>query len=112
MLPREAGIAELDLSVRSIAHRVRAHGHAPIARLMSPSDLGTALKPFVFLDLFDHAGPPFDGALHPPAEQPGAIEQIESEPDWHREPAQSCALLLIIPRPVHPVSRTYSAGSM
>jgi redox-sensitive bicupin YhaK (pirin superfamily) len=32
---------------------------------MSPSDLGAALKPFVFLDLFDHAGPPFDGALHP-----------------------------------------------
>lgn len=32
---------------------------------MSPSDLGAALKPFVFLDLVDYAGPPFEGPLHP-----------------------------------------------
>jgi redox-sensitive bicupin YhaK (pirin superfamily) len=32
---------------------------------MSPSDLGELLKPFVFLDLFDHEGRPFDGPLHP-----------------------------------------------
>jgi redox-sensitive bicupin YhaK (pirin superfamily) len=32
---------------------------------MSPSDFGELLKPFVFLDLFDHEGPPFDGPLHP-----------------------------------------------
>jgi redox-sensitive bicupin YhaK (pirin superfamily) len=32
---------------------------------MSPSDLGEWLKPFVFLDLFDHEGPPFEGGLHP-----------------------------------------------
>jgi len=32
---------------------------------MSPSDFGEILKPFVFLDLFDHAWPPFDGPLHP-----------------------------------------------
>ena len=32
---------------------------------MSPSDLGSILKPFVFLDLFDHQGAPFNGALHP-----------------------------------------------
>jgi hypothetical protein len=32
---------------------------------MSPSDLGEILKPFVFLDLFDHAGGPFNGGLHP-----------------------------------------------
>jgi redox-sensitive bicupin YhaK (pirin superfamily) len=32
---------------------------------MSPSDFGEILKPFVFLDLFDHEGPPFNGALHP-----------------------------------------------
>jgi redox-sensitive bicupin YhaK (pirin superfamily) len=36
-----------------------------MTRLMSPSDFGEILKPFVFLDLFDHEGPPFDGALHP-----------------------------------------------
>jgi redox-sensitive bicupin YhaK (pirin superfamily) len=32
---------------------------------MSPSDFGEILKPFVFLDLFDHEGPPLNGALHP-----------------------------------------------
>jgi redox-sensitive bicupin YhaK (pirin superfamily) len=32
---------------------------------MSPSDLGEILKPFVFLDLFDHEGAPFNGGLHP-----------------------------------------------
>jgi redox-sensitive bicupin YhaK (pirin superfamily) len=32
---------------------------------MSPSDFGEILKPFVFLDLLDHAAPPFNGALHP-----------------------------------------------
>jgi len=32
---------------------------------MSPSDFGEILKPFVFLDLFDHEGAPFSGPLHP-----------------------------------------------
>jgi redox-sensitive bicupin YhaK (pirin superfamily) len=32
---------------------------------MSPSDLGEVLKPFVFLDLFDHEGAPFNAPLHP-----------------------------------------------
>jgi redox-sensitive bicupin YhaK (pirin superfamily) len=32
---------------------------------MSPSDFGEILKPFVFLDLFDHEGTPFHGPLHP-----------------------------------------------
>jgi redox-sensitive bicupin YhaK (pirin superfamily) len=41
---------------RRIVHRSRGHGHGPITRLMSPSDLGQALKPFVFLDIFDMGG--------------------------------------------------------
>jgi redox-sensitive bicupin YhaK (pirin superfamily) len=41
---------------RSIVHSTRPHGHGPITRLMSPSDLGQVLKPFVFLDIFDMAG--------------------------------------------------------
>jgi redox-sensitive bicupin YhaK (pirin superfamily) len=32
---------------------------------MSPSDFGEILKPFVFLDWFDHEGAPFTGGLHP-----------------------------------------------
>ncbi len=31
---------------------------------MSPSDFGEILKPFVFLDLFDHQGAPLDVGLH------------------------------------------------
>ena len=48
-----------------IARRTRGRTHGPVARLMSPSDLGEILKPFVFLDLFDHQGAPFNAALHP-----------------------------------------------
>lgn len=38
---------------RRIIYRTRGQGHGPITRLMSPSDLGQIVKPFVFLDLFD-----------------------------------------------------------
>jgi redox-sensitive bicupin YhaK (pirin superfamily) len=38
---------------RRIVHRTRGQEHGPIVRLMSPSDLGEELKPFVFLDLFE-----------------------------------------------------------
>jgi redox-sensitive bicupin YhaK (pirin superfamily) len=41
--PREA---------RAIVHRTRGQTHGPITRLVSPSDLGELIKPFVFLDLF------------------------------------------------------------
>ena len=50
---------------REITHRTRGLTRGPVTRLMSPSDFGEILKPFVFLDLFDHEGPPFNGALHP-----------------------------------------------
>ena len=50
---------------RAIVRRTSGRTHGPVTRLMSPSDLGEILKPFVFLDLFDHEGAPFNGALHP-----------------------------------------------
>ena len=50
---------------RAIVQRTRGRTHGPATRLMSPSDLGEVLKPFVFLDLFDHEGAPFKGGLHP-----------------------------------------------
>lgn len=51
---------------RRIVARTRGSGHGGIVRLMSPSDLGQQLKPFVFLDLFD-ADASFAGAMpiHP-----------------------------------------------
>ena len=49
-----------------IARRTRGQTHGPVTRLMSPSDFGQLLKPFVFLDLFDNHGKPFTGfGLHP-----------------------------------------------
>jgi redox-sensitive bicupin YhaK (pirin superfamily) len=53
------------VSVRRIAKRTRGRTHGPITRLVSPSDLGEIVKPFVFLDLFDYEGPPFKLGLHP-----------------------------------------------
>jgi redox-sensitive bicupin YhaK (pirin superfamily) len=50
---------------RAIVQRTRGRTHGPVTRLMSPSDLGEILKPFVFLDLLDHEGAPFNGPLHP-----------------------------------------------
>ena len=59
-------IASISESRRRIVHRTRGLRHGAITRLMSPSDLGHILKPFVFLDLFDTEGTSFSGmALHP-----------------------------------------------
>lgn len=38
---------------RQVVFRTRGSRHGPITRLVSPSDLGQRIKPFVFLDLFD-----------------------------------------------------------
>src|SRR3977135_3458638 len=71
---------------RAIVQRTRGRTHGPVTRLMSPSDLGEILKPFVFLDLFDHEGAPFNGPVHPPsgiATLPyvaeGAVRYIDSD---------------------------------
>src|SRR5260221_13653755 len=45
---------------REIVYRTRGITRGPITRLVSPSDLGEVMKPFVFLDLFG-----FDGATPP-----------------------------------------------
>lgn len=47
--------------VRRIVRQTAGAGHGPITRLMSPSDLGRQVKPFVFLDHFD------DPAMRPSA---------------------------------------------
>jgi redox-sensitive bicupin YhaK (pirin superfamily) len=50
---------------RAIVQRTRGRAQGFATRLMSPSDLGEILKPFVFLDFFDHEGAPFTAGLHP-----------------------------------------------
>jgi redox-sensitive bicupin YhaK (pirin superfamily) len=42
---------QIQLPVREIVQRTRGSTRGPITRLMSPSDLGHVVKPFVFLDL-------------------------------------------------------------
>ncbi|WP_296742625.1 pirin family protein [Mesorhizobium sp.] len=41
------------IAQRKVIDRTRGSGNGPIVRLMSPSDLGQYLKPFVFLDRVD-----------------------------------------------------------
>ena len=55
-----------DQAGRRIVHRTRGHAHGPITRLMSPSDLGQTLKPFVFLDIVSSLNMKATGmGLHP-----------------------------------------------
>jgi redox-sensitive bicupin YhaK (pirin superfamily) len=52
---------------RRIVHRTRGATHGPITRLVSPSDVGELIKPFVFLDHFElqpNGSPPQFG-IHP-----------------------------------------------
>jgi redox-sensitive bicupin YhaK (pirin superfamily) len=57
--------APVQARARKIVRRTRGSRHGPITRLMSPSDLGHVLKPFVFLDLFDLKGVHSGMGLHP-----------------------------------------------
>ncbi|WP_096515413.1 pirin family protein [Pseudomonas izuensis] len=51
---------------RAIRYRTTGSGHGAIVRLMSPSDLGHLVKPFVFLDLFEGESSFINGMpMHP-----------------------------------------------
>jgi redox-sensitive bicupin YhaK (pirin superfamily) len=45
--------AAAEARTRRVTHRTRGRSHGPITRLVSPSDVGELIKPFVFLDYFD-----------------------------------------------------------
>jgi redox-sensitive bicupin YhaK (pirin superfamily) len=51
-----SAVLKTRVAPRAIALRTRGHRHGPITRLVSPSDIGEFIKPFVFLDLFDISG--------------------------------------------------------
>ena len=38
---------------RTVIFRTRGHAHGPVVRMVSASDVGKMIKPFVFLDLVD-----------------------------------------------------------
>ncbi|AOR72514.1 hypothetical protein BBJ41_33310 [Burkholderia stabilis] len=42
---------------RHVVFRTRGHTHGPVVRMVSPSDVGEMIKPFVFLDLVDTRAP-------------------------------------------------------
>jgi len=44
-------------TTRDIVYRTKGNKHGPITRLVSPSDIGQMIKPFVFLDYFEWQGP-------------------------------------------------------
>jgi redox-sensitive bicupin YhaK (pirin superfamily) len=48
-----SAVLQSSISTPRIAHRTRGDKHGPITRLVSPSDLGEIIKPFVFLDYFE-----------------------------------------------------------
>ncbi len=53
-------------ATRSIVHKTRGATHGPITRLVSPSDVGELIKPFVFLDFFSAEPGGFGGfGWHP-----------------------------------------------
>jgi len=41
------------IEYRRVVHRTRGASHGPVTRLVSPSDVGELIKPFVFLDHFN-----------------------------------------------------------
>src|SRR5260370_36421902 len=55
------------LATANVIRRTRGSVRGPIVRLMSPSDLGEQLEPFVFLDLFEAGARALAGGLpvHP-----------------------------------------------
>ena len=53
----------MEHQTRNIVARTRGRTHGPITRVVSPSDIGELIKPFVFLDYFDFK--PTGNALFP-----------------------------------------------
>jgi len=50
---RATTVAAFNNTARKVALVTKGRTHGPITRLVSASDLGELIKPFVFLDLFD-----------------------------------------------------------
>jgi redox-sensitive bicupin YhaK (pirin superfamily) len=48
-----SAVLKAPVAPREIVVRTRGRRHGPITRLVSPSDIGELIKPFVFLDSFD-----------------------------------------------------------
>jgi len=71
------------MTTRKIIARAGGHQHGPITRVVSPSDhIGELIKPFVFLDYFNHEGN-FDGfGMHPHSGIATLTYMIEGEVNY------------------------------
>jgi len=49
----KSSLAKAATQARRVTYRTRGNSHGPITRLVSPSDVGELIKPFVFLDYFE-----------------------------------------------------------
>jgi redox-sensitive bicupin YhaK (pirin superfamily) len=73
---------------RAISYRTTGSGHGSIVRLMSPSDFGHLIKPFVFLDLFEGESSFIGGMpMHPHSGI--ATVTVITEGNLHFEDAES-----------------------
>ena len=59
------GMENLVIEKRRIATRTRGRPHGPVTRVVSPSDLGERIKPFVFLDYFEPQVSELRFGIHP-----------------------------------------------
>src|SRR5260370_9493738 len=79
----------LTAGLRRIAFRASGRQHGPITRLVSPSDIGEQIKPFVFLDhgeIEPTGGPLFRIHPHPRnATPPHAPDAGNNHPDPPRK---------------------------
>jgi redox-sensitive bicupin YhaK (pirin superfamily) len=81
-----SAVLKTSVGERAIVLQTRGLRHGPIARLVSPSDIGELIKPFVFLDLFDLSAAsapnfgwhPHSGIATLTVVQEGAIEYEET----------------------------------
>lgn len=60
-----AVVPRTSVAARRMAHITSGRRQGPIARLVSPSDVGELIKPFVFLDHFDVPPRPGFAGIHP-----------------------------------------------
>src|SRR5260370_29970308 len=99
-----SAVLQTAFASRAIVLRTRGRRHGPITRLMSPSDVGELIKPFVFLDLFDfdrqdasmsmeHGWHPHSGIATVTAVFDGAVRYAETTGSSGVPPARSVGWL-------------------
>lgn len=77
---------------RAITHRTAGRGHHGITRLVSPSDLGELIKPFVFLDSFALANDGPQMRMHPHSGIATVTVVLDGSLEYHESTGHSGTL--------------------